>query len=410
MEKLSARQRLLVVVVMLTMASETLDIAVPGIVYPRLIQEWGIPIAAVTVSVTAAGLAMAVGSAVGGPIADRFGRRPVILVGVPLYGVTTILMGFATSIEMFTGLRLLAGLGLGAVMPVLLASVAEGVPPGRRGAMVSLAFAGTGIGSIVAGLLASLVVPTAGWPTLLWVSGAIPLVLLPGLALLLPASPATGPTTRDRAAVALVLGRPMLVTTLLIWFCSLISAASVFLILNYLPLVAERADLGIAQAAVLVAAFGWGGLVGQLVVSYALQRIDRFRLLAALFAVAAAAGWGIALLGPVFGPLVVLVAVLGFTLSGSGGAMYAVGALAYPPRARATGMGLGSSVGRLGGLTSGILGGVMIGAGWSAGAIFGALGLPLLAAGAAVLGLRARRPAPEPTVEPVDRGTERPTS
>jgi len=136
MEKLSARQRLLVAVVMLTMASETLDIAVPGIVYPRLIQEWGIPIAAVTVSVTAAGLAMAVGSAVGGPIADRFGRRPVILVGVPLYGATTILMGFATSIEMFTGLRLLAGLGLGAVMPVLLASVAEGVPSGRRGAMV----------------------------------------------------------------------------------------------------------------------------------------------------------------------------------------------------------------------------------------------------------------------------------
>lgn len=393
-EHLTVRQRMLVVVVMLTMTTETIDIAVPGFVYPRLVQQWGVPIAAVTAAVTAGGLALALGGAVAGPIADRVGRRPIPLVGVPLFGAATIGLGFTTSIEAFTALRILAGLGLGAVMPVLLASVAEAAPPSRRGSMVSLAFAGTGIGAILAGVLALWLVPRAGWPALLWVSGAMPLVLLPALALLLPA-PRQDETGRirhphDHTALELVLGPPMLATTMLIWYCSWVGGLSVFLILNYLPLIVELAHLSAAQAGILVALFGWGGLVGQLVVSFALHRIDRFRLLGALFAVGAAAGWAIALLGTGFGTLAVCVVVLGLTLSGSGGAMYAVGALAYPPPARATGMGLGSSVGRLGGLSSGVAGGLMIGAGWGPAAIFGVLGLPLLAAAAASRALRTR--------------------
>ncbi|GAA0895940.1 MFS transporter [Pseudonocardia zijingensis] len=386
---MTRRRRLLVGIAFLTMIADGLDITIPGFVYPQIVEEWGTSLGAVTATVTIGVLAMALGGAVAGPIADRHGRRPATLAGVVLFGLATAGMGLAGSIEVFTALRIVACVGLGATMPVVLAVVADAVPRARRAQLVTLTFAGVSVGTIVGGFLAAALVPAFGWQVLLLVCGLTPLLLVPGLAALVEEPEATRTADAPGGAVGVVLSRQLIVTTLLVWLCFFIGIGVVFLILNYLPLMVRGSGLGAGEAGVLIAVFGWGGLVGQLLVAFALRRFDRFRVLALLWAGGTVGLWVIAALSPGFPGLVVLLFVLGLALPGANGALQAIGALAYPPHARATGMGWTSAVGRLGTLASGLLGGLVVGAGWTLGAIFLALGVPLLAGACAAFGLRA---------------------
>jgi AAHS family 4-hydroxybenzoate transporter-like MFS transporter len=382
---------MLVGLAFLTMTADGLDITLPGFVYPHIVRDWGTSLGAVTGTVTAGVLAMAVGGAVAGPVSDRYGRRPTTLAGVALFGLATAAMGLAGSIEVFAVLRIVACLGLGATMPVILAVVADAVPPSRRAPLVTLAFAGTAFGPILGGFLASALIPTAGWPVALLICGLAPLLLLPGIARLVeePDPAVAGAEVAPVRAVGLVLSRRMLVTTLLVWLCFFIGIGVVFLILNYLPLMLGSAGLTTAQAGVLVALFGWGGLVGQLLVAFVLRRFDRFRVLALLWGGGAVLTSVVAALSPGMVGLGALVFVLGLVLPGANGVLQAIVALAYPPRVRATGMGWTSGVGRLGTLASGVLGGLMLAAGWGLPTIFLTLGVPLLAGAGAALALRA---------------------
>ncbi|HLU28085.1 MAG TPA: hypothetical protein VKZ65_06575 [Glycomyces sp.] len=116
--------------------------------------------------------------------------------------------------------------------------------------------------------------------------------------------------------------------------------------------------------------------VGQLLVAFALRRFDRFRTLALLWGVGAVGAWVAAALSPGFAGLLALVFLLGLALPGANGALQAIGALAFPPRARATGMGWTRAMGRVGTLASGLAGGLVVGVGWTLGTIFFALGGP----------------------------------
>ncbi|UZG55084.1 MFS transporter [Rhodococcus opacus] len=418
---MGARQRLVVALAFLTMVAEGLDITIASFLYPQIVKDWGTSIGAVTFTVTMGVLSMAIGGAIAGPLADRYGRKLIAIAGILLFSLATAAMGLAKTIEVLATLRIVACAGLGAVMPVVMAIVADSIPSTRRAQMVTLTFSGVAAGTIVGGFLSSSIIPEFGWPTLMAICGLAPLVLVPAIAIFIPESVSVliargrteehirkalallapgrdtspveltaQPTTEPPPSVgAIVLSRRLMLTTVLIWICYFVGLGVVFLVLNYLPLMVEQSGFTAAESGVIVAMFGWGGLVGQLLVSFILRRFDRFRILALLWALGALAVWIVAAFSFGFSGFIVAVFALGLTLPSANAALQAISALAYPAAARATGMGWTSGVGRLGTLTSGLLGGLMIGAGWSISRIFLVLGIPIALGVGAVLALRA---------------------
>ncbi|MGQ4482034.1 MFS transporter [Streptomyces sp. SAS_276] len=441
---MSRRQWLIVILGLLMMVAEGLDAVVAAFVYPRIEKQWGVGDGAVTATVTLSVLAMVAGGAGAGPLADRYGRRGVTAAGVAVFGLGTAGMAFTHGIGVFAGVRIVACLGLGAVLPTMMALVADWTPAGRRGQTVALAFAGVTAGTTAGGILSSVLIPAHGWPVLLLVCGLAPLLLVPALLVFVPESlsvlaargrpaadvrgalraavgerdvsgvdlertaPARGPVART------VLSGEAARTTVLLWLCFLAGLGVVGLILSYLPLLAERTGLTSAQAGVAVAVFGWGGLLGQLAVSFVLRRLDRFVVLAVL--------WGAAVLGLAaallwagqFAALLAGAFVLGLCLPAANSALQVIAALAYPPAVRATGISWANSAGKLGPVLGGLAGGLMAHAGWSLGTVLTVLAVPLALCLPAVRTLRARArrhrtAAPHTTTRPLPAPTPAPT-
>ncbi|WEP01019.1 MFS transporter (plasmid) [Streptomyces sp. FXJ1.172] len=424
---MSRRQWLIVTLGLLMMIAEGLDATIAAFVFPRIKKDWGTGIDAVTITVTLGILAMVVGGVAVGPLADRRGRKGITVAGIAVFGLGTAGMGLTQGIGALAALRVVACLGLGAVLPGVLALVADWTPARRRSQMVALAFTGVTAGTTLGGVLSAALIPAFGWRTLLAVCGLAPLLLIPAVVRCVPESvgvlaargrpqdvrralatvlPDADPShvTPDRTATAvghtprpsarLILSRGFRATTLLLWLCFFVGLGVVFVILSYLPLLTEHMGLTDAQAGVAVALFGWGGLAGQLSMSFALKRYDRFRVLTALWAlsvlVLAAAG----LWAHGFAALLVGAFVLGFCLPAANAALQAIAVAVYPPSLRATGMSWASSMGKLGPVVCGVLGGLMVKAGWTLGTVLLVLAVPVGLCILAAFALQARSRAP----------------
>lgn len=421
---LSRRQRWIVFLSVLVMVADGMDITIVSHLFPRLIGEWGVSIGQVTFLVTAGVIAMAIGAFLGGPAADRWGRKTVIVTAFVLFNLTTAAMGAAPSFELLSVLRLIACLGLGAVMPVTLTIVADWVPTFRRAQMVALVFSGVALGSIVGAYLAATLIPAFGWQVMIGVAGLLPLLIVPFFIRSVPEPPNTlivrGRTESEihrtlsliapdedvtsvetayvteegavrRGAFSTIFSRALVGTTALLWMLFFITQGLALLVLQYLPILLQRPDPGLstAQSGQIVAMWGLGGLVGQVSASFVLKRLDRF------YTGVVAAIWTIA------GALVI--ATVSFSFSGLLFALFATGmafasmpaitnsiaTIAYPTQARATGVGTAGFVGRLGSLTSGLVGGLAVAAGWGLQAIFAGITLPVILVAATFIGLRA---------------------
>ncbi|WP_405791526.1 MFS transporter [Streptomyces sp. NBC_01506] len=432
---MSRRQWLIVILGLLMMVAEGLDTTVAAFVYPRIVKDWDTDLSTVTAIVTLSVLAMIAGGVAAGPLADRYGRKGVTVTGIAVFGLGTAGMGLAQGVGAFAGLRIVACLGLGAVLPTVMALVADWTPAARRVQMVALAFAGVTAGTTLGGLLASALIPAHGWPTLLAVCGIVPLLLIGPVLRYVPESvsiltarrrpPAqlrkalaavagekdlstvdwdrSTAGHRPRSAPKVILSRAFAATTVLLWLCFFLVQGVVFLILSYLPLLAERTGLTAAQAALAVAVFGWGGLTGQLSVSFALKRLDRFKTLTGLWALSALGLGAAALWAVQFTALLAAAFVLGLCLPAASSVLQAIAAVAYPPSARATGMSWANSAGKLGPVVSGLLGGMMVDAGWTLATVLLVLAAPVGIGLLATLSLRARAGEPGPSPRPGPR-------
>jgi AAHS family 4-hydroxybenzoate transporter-like MFS transporter len=163
------------------------DVQSWGYVAPSVFAEWQMPSAAGRVGSTAL-FGLLLGLICFSMLADRIGRRPV-LIGTTLYfGVLTLLTAQVHSLEQLLVVRFLAGFGLGATMPNAMALVSEYSPKRSRVTAMLIVSSAFTIGAAVAGFVAAWLIPNFGWRAVFYVGGTVPLVLGVAMWLALPES------------------------------------------------------------------------------------------------------------------------------------------------------------------------------------------------------------------------------
>jgi AAHS family 4-hydroxybenzoate transporter-like MFS transporter len=168
------------------------DAQLIGYVVPAIARSWGIQGPAIGASfkfVFASGLVgLTIGALAGGPLADRFGRKTVMLGSVAVFGAFTLASVLASDVPSLIVLRFLTGLGLGGSMPNTIALTAEYAPRHLRSTLITTMFTGFPIGNVIAGVVSVPVIESFGWQGVFYCGGLAPLVLLPFALLVLPES------------------------------------------------------------------------------------------------------------------------------------------------------------------------------------------------------------------------------
>ena len=170
----------------LVSALDGIDTQSIGVAAPFIAEEFGVKLAHFGPIFSSALVGATVGAASFGPLADRFGRKTLLIVAVLLIGGFTILTVFANSVPMLMAIRVLAGLGLGGATPCFIALTSEYTPARLRAALVTLMWSAFPLGGLLGGLLNWYLIPHAGWRAIFYIGGVAPLVLAVALFLYLP--------------------------------------------------------------------------------------------------------------------------------------------------------------------------------------------------------------------------------
>jgi AAHS family 4-hydroxybenzoate transporter-like MFS transporter len=372
-----------------------------GYVAPALAKEWGLTKAALGPVFSAGLFGLMIGALVFGPLADRIGRKKIIILSTLAFGIGTLATAFINDVNTLLLVRFLTGLGLGGAMPNAVAMTSEFSPHRRRATMVMIMFCGFSIGAALGGLLAAALIPQFGWRSVFIVGGVAPLLLVPILALRLPESvrflaltgqanarvaellasinpkAAFGPATRFVVHEPGLAGMPVLhlfkegrtLPTLLLWVVFFMSLLDLYFLSNWLPTVLNDLGASVSSAAVIGSMLQVGGVVGTFALGSVIDRFS-FRALALVYFAAVFAVGAIGQLGHSVALVTMAIFAAGFCIVGGQIAANALTAGFYPTSVRSTGVGWALGIGRIGSIIGPLVGGALLTAKWSTGLVF----------------------------------------
>jgi putative MFS transporter len=341
---------------------DAMDVGIISFIVATLAVEWKLGPQQIGLMTSINSIGMAAGAVVAGSLADRYGRRAVLLCTLLIFSVASGLSALATSFVVLCVLRFVAGFGLGGELPVASTLVSESVPAKERGRAVVLLESFWACGWIVAALIAYFVIPTYGWRAAFMI-GAFPSLYALYLRRAIQDSPRyTEQRSRKlsfQERVASVWSskhRKSTFTLWVLWFTVVFSYYGMFL---WLPTVMVLKGFGLVKSFQYVLIMTLAQLPGYFTAAYFIEKFGRkFVLVAYLLLTAASAMW----FGNVEteGMLLAAGICLSFFNLGAWGGMYAYTPELYPTAIRSTGVGLAASFGRIGGVIGPYLVGLLV--------------------------------------------------
>jgi len=367
---------------------EGLDLQSTGVAAPRIAREFHLAVAQMGWAFSIGALGLLPGAAIGGRLADRMGRKRVLMLSVALFGIFSIATTQVWNFESLLTARFMTGLGLGAAMPNLIALCSEAVEPHQRSTAVGAMYCGMPFGAAITALIGIVSPGDEGWRHIFYVGGIGPLLTLPMLALFLKESAhfvaaRSGEAAHRDAAP----GVPQALwkegragTTLALWVSFLGTLIVLYFLINWLPSMVLSRGLTGLQSGVVQMMFNVGGGIGAIVIAGLMDRIGRrptvmgmYVGIAVALAVLASAGSGVTM---AFGGL-----LAGLFLVGGQSVLYALASSIYPTQVRGTGVGAAVAVGRMGSILGPLIAGQLLEIGQSASVLVMA-SIPLIAVAA----------------------------
>jgi AAHS family 4-hydroxybenzoate transporter-like MFS transporter len=406
-----------------------LDLQSIGLAAPAIAAQLHVAPQAFGVVFSAALAGLALGAVVLGPLADRVGRKRVLVCAAFCFGFFTLTTAYADSLPELLAARFLTGIGLGGAMPSFISLASEYVAKTRRAAVVSLLWAGFPLGGVVGGVLGSWIIPAYGWPSIFLVGGALPILLSIVLAMALPESVsflvATGQSadrigntlrrifpdlsiagdTRfelirepaQKAGVIELFRSGRAAGTLLLWASFFFAFMILVTNSSWSPILLRRVGIAPEHSALALALFNFGSLFGSAAAGWLLNRFGTLRVLPPTLALGALAyamvGWS----APSLDAVMLAEGLFGLLLGCASSGLIALSAMFYPVAIRSTGVGWATGLGRLGSFTGPLVVGQLVGAQLDIRMIFAILGGSVLigAAASALMAFLPKATTPE---------------
>lgn len=366
------------------------DLVIYGVALPLLMQEWALSAVQAGMLASTALFGMMFGAMSFGTLSDRLGRKKTIMICVAIFSGFTFLGAFATNPIEFGILRFLAGLGIGGVMPNVVALMTEYAPKRIRSTLVAVMFSGYAIGGMTSALLGAWLVTDYGWKIMFYIA-IIPFLALPLIWKFLPESlmflTKKGETAKVRSIVQKIApeqniqpqttfklneavagddaplkalfqqGRTF--STMMFWIAFFMCLLMVYALGSWLPKLMIQAGYSLGASMIFLFALNIGGMVGAIGGGVLADRFHLKPVLTTMFAVGAIA---LILLGfnSPQAVLYTLIAIAGAATIGSQILLYTFVAQFYPTAVRSTGMGWASGIGRIGAIVGPVLTGALL--------------------------------------------------
>lgn len=381
------KQRKLLLSAGLSWLFDAMDVGMVSFVVAALAKDWSLGPEQVGLLTSMNSIGMAAGAAAAGILADKYGRKAVLLWTLLIFSIASGLSALATGFAVLCALRFVTGFGLGGELPVASTLVSESVPAKERGRAVVLLESFWALGWIAAAVIAYFVIPEYGWRTAFAI-GALPALYALYLRRAIDDSPRFAeirrqpvPLSKRFASVWSKEYRRSTIMLWILWFTVVFSYYGMFL---WLPSVMVIKGFSLVQSFQYVLIMTLAQLPGYFTAAYFIEKFGRkFVLVVYLVFTAASAAWfGNA---DTEGMLLAAGICLSFFNLGAWGGMYAYTPELYPTSVRSTGAGLATSFGRIGGVIAPLLVGFLVGGEVSISAIFMLFFVTILVGAAAVL-------------------------
>ena len=407
-DKLSPLQWLVFFLGFLVFFCDGLDTGIIGFVAPALLDDWGITKPQLAPVLSAALVGMSIGAIISGPLADKFGRKKVIVATTLLFAIFTIMCGLATSTQDLMIYRFITGIGLGAAMPNISTIVSEYMPIKRRAFLTGIAGCGFMLGISCGGILSAFLLESFGWAKVIIIGGVIPIILAVFLMLKLPESTqylvkknktqqaqgilekiqghpfannvqfklATAEAnTSDESPVKQVLGKYFWGSSML-WLCCFMSLLVFYLLTSWMPTILKTAGFSTQQFSLIAAIFQFGGVIGAVIMGWYMDKLNPTNVIryAYLFAFILFIITGF--VSSNFILFSISLFLIGALLVGAQSSLLPLSALFYPSTCRAVGVSWMHGIGRVGAIIGAFYGSLIFTFELSLSGIFYILAIP----------------------------------
>ncbi|SEM43784.1 benzoate transport [Pseudoxanthomonas sp. GM95] len=418
LNRMSRFQWLAIAICVLLNMLDGFDVMVMAFAAPHVSADWGLSGKELGLMLSAGLVGMALGSLVLAPLADKHGRRAMILWCLVILTVGMLASAFAQNAWQLAALRVLTGIGIGGMLAGVGVITAEYASPKWRSTAVALQATGYPIGATIGGLIAAAMLEHWGWHSVFVFGAAASLLCIPVVLVLLPESldflvsrrpagalerlnallarmqqPALAalpapPATPPKAGYAALFTPGLRRNSVLIALGFFMHMFAFYFVLSWTPKLLVQAGMSAEQGITGGVLLNLGGIVGGALFGWLASRFLITRLTAGSFVIAAVGMVVFAALGTQLNLAFPVAFVIGAALFGSMAGLYAVAPIVFDASVRTTGLGWAIGIGRIGAILSPMTVGVLVDAGWQPANLYYVLALPLLVAVVAVLSMR----------------------
>ncbi|QSG84503.1 3-(3-hydroxy-phenyl)propionate transporter MhpT [Acinetobacter indicus] len=377
---------------------EGLDIQAAGIAAAGIREHFGLDSSQLGVFFSAGILGLLPGALVGGRVADRIGRKQVLIWSTAVFAVFTLCTVWVNSFNSLLAVRFLAGAGLGAAMPILITLASEAVSPQNRGRAVGLMYCGMPVGAAILSLIASTDFGS-NWKNIFYLGGLLPIIVTPVMMWLLPESKEYL-KAKDQAANTTAEATPQgsfkdlfnsnnLLRTMFIWVSYFFTLMVVYIMLSWLPSLFQELGFSRKEGATAQFYFMVSATIGTVILGMLTDRWKKAYVILLMYGGILAGLLALNAAGSLT-QMYLASALVGAFVIGCQGVLYAFGGIVYPTEVRGTGIGVASAVGRVGAMLGPAIAGSLLTAGFGAAGVISAA-IPCIVISAIFMLLLVRR-------------------